>query len=101
MRPILLALALLTTACGFALAANAQASHDGEILGAGQAGKLITTTGTWTFSNQEGADGNFGFCLTEKRLPTDRRSSFWSTMMGNCMHMANQGFSSFGQVLVG
>jgi len=34
MRPILLALALLTAACGFTLPANAQASHDGEILGA-------------------------------------------------------------------
>jgi hypothetical protein len=59
MRPILLALALLTAACGFTLPANAPASHDGEILGAGQAGKLITTAGTWTFSNQEGADGYF------------------------------------------
>ena len=57
MRSLVSALIFFIAVFGFASFAGAQVSPDGEVLSAGRIGKLITSAGTWTFSNQKGSDG--------------------------------------------
>lgn len=57
MRPVISALVFVTAVFGIVLSASAQVSSDGAVLAAGRSGNLITSAGTWTFSNQKGSDG--------------------------------------------